>query len=244
MATIISTDTDDAIEIVNNAYLDDTTWKYKANGFASRIRILSSATVFYHVASGLADDPITWVVDVLIETPGKVYIGEATGLTNNGRLGVQPNSAVDIAYPGGVLFSTYTHTGNITTGDDTLATFTIAAGTMAPKQCIRFEAWGVTANNANVKTLRFKLGATTFASRIMTPSVASNWLVHGTIKNVSTSNEECVTHFQDGAIAEVDLIAITENANTDLAFVVTGEGTASSDIVLWGLTIWWDEDGV
>lgn len=86
-----------------------------------------------------------------------------------------------------LLFSSATAVGNgADTTEDTLITYTVPAGFLAPSQTtspvtppqpnkgIKVRAWGVTANNGDTKTLKFYFGGTSF-SIALTTSTANPW---------------------------------------------------------------------
>lgn len=231
------------MNICTNCYqYDATTWRYRTNGYASRIKIVDNATDFlYATGTGLADADITWEASLYVSYPGQIQVGSVSGFTNNGVIAFRVNDAEDMAYVSGIIYSTRTHTGNVTTGEDTLASAPIEAFTLATNQSLRFMAYGKTTNNANVKTLRVRLGATEIASRTLTPSVAGIWHVQGTIFSIATLNQESVVVFNDNGVSEVDAVSSSENTNTDLTLSVSGEATATNDVVLWGFKVWWDD---
>ena len=60
---------------------------------------------------------------------------------------------------GGVLNVNTTAVGNVTTGEDNLITYSLPANTLSVNgMALRIVAWGLTANNANAKTLKVYFG--------------------------------------------------------------------------------------
>lgn len=229
------------VNIVTNAYQSTSTvWNYRANGFASRINIVDNFIVFYHAVSGLANDPITWEQEMTVENLGKVTVGAASSL---GKLSLQPNEAADAVAVGGILHAFQTNTGNSGSTETAIATFTLIALTLvAAGQSLRFEAHGTTANNANVKTLRVKFGASTIATRVLTPSVAGAWCIRGTITCIAALNQECIVIFNDESTSQVIRAAISgDSTNSNQVLQVTGQGTSTNDIICRAFKVWWDD---
>ena len=58
--------------VTNNAYYDGSTWKYTANGPASRIEMTNGTVVVKYAATGTADTAITWASAMTIDNSGRV----------------------------------------------------------------------------------------------------------------------------------------------------------------------------
>lgn len=234
----------DEVMLVDNAYADGaTTWAYRTTGYARRLLIKDEGMFLEHAESGTIDTAITWIVDLGTMLNGNVHIGPYTA---DGRLAIQPNNAVDNAQVGGLLKVDVLPVGNVGTGEDTLASKNVVANTLATSgQSVNFEAYGTTANNANVKTLRVRFGiagVTLAASRTMTPSVANSWYLKGSIYRTSSATQNAVVTFHDGAATEVDVVTTLDQTLTgDVLLKITGEATANNDIVLQGFKCTWDD---
>lgn len=240
-ATLSWSKTANEINLVTNAYQSSSTvWKLIAAGAASRIQIVDTAMTFFHADSGLADNTITWQQDMKIENDGFITIGES-GLGSRIKMNIAQSA--DVGYVGAVIYHTVNSANNLTTGESTLLSKVIKLRTLAdPGHSFSFEAHGVTANNANVKTLRVKFGATTVASRTMTPSTANSWCIRGTVYMLTTTTQRVVVTFFDGSAVETDVANPSgDNTNTDLFFDITAQGGATNDIIMYGSKIWWED---
>lgn len=234
----------DEVMLVDNAYASDAaTWKYRTTGYARRLLIKDEGMFLEHAESGTIDDDITWIIDLGTMLNGNVHIGPYTA---DGRLAIQPNNTVDNAQVGGLTKVDVTAVGNVGTGEDTLASKNVIANTLGVSaQSVTFEAFGTTANNANVKTLRVRFGTAgvnLVASRTLTASVAGSWHVRGTIYRTSAATQKSVTVFHDGTTSEVDIVTTLDQTLTgDVLLKITGEATSNNDIVLEGFKITWDD---
>lgn len=133
----------------------------------------------------------------------------------------------------GMTFNTIT-VGNVTTGEDQLDSYTIPANTMnADGSYIAGTFSGTVANNANVKTFRLKFGSTTIATRTTTtPTIGQGWKITFECIRTGASAQKCNVDFSgsDG-VASAYYVATTEAHSGTIAVVLTGEGTATNDIV-------------
>lgn len=164
-----------------------------------------------------------------------------------GDLKVVPGTSNNDARVGGVLYTSTTTVGNITTGIDTLYTYTVPANTLASNnQYLSFEITGTIANNANNKTLRLYIdGVNTlgFAFPINQPGIfitrgrlyrtgssAGRIYAETAFMNTSTFAD---THHIDSAVTAASWAG-------NVAFAVTGEGTLTNDIQAHTFTLKWD----
>lgn len=131
-----------------------------------------------------------------------------------------------------------TTVGNSGAGETDLHSRTIAAGHFSTNgRAVQLEGWGDFAANATAKTLRFKIGGTTFVlnPNSLTPN-ALRWYVKITITRTGASAQLAFaeTFFQGGAAVGVveSLLNATPAENTANAIVVkwTGQGGANNDI--------------
>lgn len=234
--------TTEEIMMVSNAYASGATeWRYRTTGYARRVLIDNSGILFQQADFGTQDDVLTWVTNLSTKLDGTVNIGD---WHTSGRLSMQPNVAAQGITVGGMLKVGIDPVGNVGTGEDTLASKSILAGTLLEVgQSIIFEAFGTTANNANVKTLRVNFGTSgnkQVMSRTLTPSVAFNWHIRGTIYLTTTTTQKAVTVIHDGAASEVDIVTnLDQNLAAAVLLAVTGEATANDDIVLQGFKFSW-----
>jgi hypothetical protein len=139
----------------------------------------------------------------------------------------------------GLLNTNLTSVGNITTGEDDLMSYTLAANQLsAVTKGIYIPFSGYSANNANAKTVKPKLGGTTLATITLTPSIVDQW--GGWIYVFKTgSNTQRVVgqywHTLVTGVLEVKPIGLAM-ALTDTSTIIakrTGDATATNDIVEW-----------
>jgi len=181
-----------------------------------------------------------------------MYMESVTGCTvfggiitpgASGALAVVAGASTNDAAVGGTLYSTVTSAGNVTTGEDTLATYTVPANTLSVNNMsLRFEAWGATTNNANTKTIKVKFDGVIFGQRTMTTSAANTWVINGQVQRTGAATQTAFAKFVDGGTTEVDSnVGLTSTLSNAIVFLITGEGTSTNDITLYGLRIWWED---
>jgi hypothetical protein len=140
------------------------------------------------------------------------------------------------------LFTNLTAVGNVTTGEDNLITQALTADTLnATKQGLYFESWGVTANNANTKTVKFYFGATAVLTQALTASIAGSWSISGYVWRTGSDTQDCIFRLNQGAtdIAHAEFTATTIDEDAAITVKTTGESnSATDDIINEGLSIW------
>ncbi len=148
---------------------------------------------------------------------------------------------------GGVLFSGHGSVGNVGSGEDTLATLTVAANVLsADGASLEGRLSGVYASNGNNKTVRVKWNGTTFLT--LGPAAVNNGLyeIRFVVTRISSTNARVsgfvITTNAAGSVVAAftthATIATTWSGSVDL--VVTGEATADNDVTLQDYKVWWD----
>lgn len=222
---------------------------------AVRIGILSSTprVVFENATAGQI-----WMLDVhtggnfRFFQPGVVALtltptGQliAGGLSAAGAqwLATQAGTSGNDAAVGGLLYTTTTNVGNVGTGDDQLAAYTIPANTLSVNnQCLIMEAFGYAANNANAKTLSAWLGGASVASNALQPNREVRW--HMRFRVFRTG----ATTYKYSYVVLTDYVGgpthITSGTGTltwsnSNALQVVGNATSTDDIVCQAMTVDW-----
>ena len=128
-----------------------------------------------------------------------------------------------------------TAVGNVTTGEDNLISFTLPANTLSVNGMgLRVTYSGVTANNANAKTLKAYLGTTALLTTSLTANQASVWkAVIEIIRTGAATQDVTATLLQGGStsIVDVEHSEPTEDLTAALAVKATGEATSTDDII-------------
>lgn len=139
----------------------------------------------------------------------------------------------------GVLNTNLTSVGNVTTGEDDLMSYTLAANQLsAVTKGVYIPFFGYSANNANTKTVKPKLGGTTLATITLTPSIIDQWGGWIYVWKTGSSTQRVIGqywHTLVTGVLEVKPIG-TAMALTDTSTIIakrTGEGVATNDIVEW-----------
>jgi hypothetical protein len=167
--------------------------------------------------------------------PGWIYRD-----TNNGLLWFKKTGSAATGWKAiaGPLSTDTTQTGNVGTGEDTLQTFTIPAGMLKDNgDAIRLLVVGTFANNSNARTLKVKFGSATILQRSSTngSGAAIPWQVEATIiRTAATTQKIVIRYICWGDLSATENLTYTTGAQdltAAVAVTVTGEGTATDDIV-------------
>ena len=153
----------------------------------------------------------------------------------------------------GVLNTSVTAVGNVTTGEDDLITYSLPANSLQSNgQTVRVQAWGTLAGNANAKTFKFYFGAATGISAILAPFatatnlIAGQWMLEALIVRTGSSTQTIISRFSqlNGTTADTrdivldrNLVSATETDTAAITIKCTGTGTDTNDVVQSGLLV-------
>lgn len=172
----------------------------------------------------------------------------AVGLTSVGAsvLGVKAGTSTNDAAVGGLLYKTVTAVGNVGTGEDTLASYSLPANTLAVNnQTAIIKAWGHRANNGNTKTLRLKFGsAGTFLLKQdnLTTLTAAGWHIEARVTRLGATSQKAGVRYQDVGALEMELVSgLDQTLSGAVTITLTGEATSNNDIVMEEFTVEWED---
>lgn len=142
----------------------------------------------------------------------------------------------------GMVYSNYTSTGNVTTGNTVLGTYTITANSMPADsgKTIRMIAWGKTAANGNNKTITLEFGGTTVATHALAATNDKDWVLEATIIQGATGAQTAIGELKlEGASQDLQFVTTPAETQTGAiaARVRAESGTATDDILLKGMVI-------
>lgn len=121
------------------------------------------------------------------------------------------------------------------TSENTLATIAIPANTLGANGMIRLFLLLTQTSSVNDKTLRVKLGATTFATRVQT--TATHYGYYAWIVNRNATNSQIGTEYASNS-GQGTTTTGSENTTAALNLVITGQKeTGSETITLNGYTV-------
>ncbi len=133
-----------------------------------------------------------------------------------------------------------TSTSNASSTQTDLMSYTLPASSMSSDgKGLRVTAWGVTANNANAKTLRVQFGSTELFSTSLPVSVAGTWKAVSEVIRAGVSSQVAMTTLwtnTSSGVAQIGLTSSTaaEDQSSGITVKVTGTGGAGSDITQRG----------
>lgn len=131
-------------------------------------------------------------------------------------------------------------TGNVGTGEDTIATYTIPANTLASNgDSVWFEASGLAANNSNSKTLKVYFGSAEIMAAVDT-DWGLEWTLRGRVIRTGTATQKAYCDFTTSAPLGTGSLAggagintsVTEDETGTIVLAITGEATSDNDLVV------------
>jgi hypothetical protein len=143
----------------------------------------------------------------------------------------------------GILYSVAGGTTGCTAvpGDDTVLSYTMPAGHLsANNKGIEIEAWGITAANANNKTVKLIVGATTLVSSGVIALNNKDWYVKGVYTRTGAATEDAVGLYGNSTPTTVGPTRAAGTDNTANAIIVRVTGncaTAANDVVGAGMVV-------
>lgn len=215
------------------AYIDLTSGELSTAPPASNIRAVgvckNSFTVFLtpFIVPTSATSLIPGILSVATQTIGGQ---KQFDLAPQWKPGTSSTAA---AVASGVIFTDSTARTNTGTGETTLSTTTLKGNSLAANgQAVRVTGYFLLANNANQKTYKVYLGATSITA-LSASTVANQWVkVEVTIMRAGAASEGvAVATLISGANPIVSATAFSETLSGDLTIKSTGQSnTASADI--------------
>lgn len=225
-------------------YVDSIVGAAAANNFGT-IAVSGQSDVVAD-ASG---DTLTFVAGTgitITTTPGS----DSVTITSSGGQAAG-SSAINFA-PGGTIYQSVTQAGNVGAGEDTLYTKSLAAALLANDgERLTFRASGVFANTANEKRIKVKYGATTIfdMGSGLAPGASGTtpWILTGTITRTGATAQRAEVVMNAGrfslglgTVVFTEITAPGETLTGAITFLLTGEGVATDDIILYTIAVeWW-----
>jgi len=209
------------------------------------LRESGSALGFGTVATaGLADDAVT-----------NAKLANMTEATIKGRAaGAGTGDPTDltaaqvraiIGSSGATLNVNTTTTGNVGTGEDTLASYTVTANQLSANgDSLWFEAFGSMASNANSKTVRARFGSS--GTNLMYAQTSTSWGTHwslrGRIYRTGAATQKSSVNLisdNDDNVTTQTTTTLDQDLTATVALSVTAEAVADNDVVIEGLIVGW-----
>lgn len=162
--------------------------------------------------------------------------------TFNSRSLIKAGSAASLkAGIGGCIYSSFTTTGNVGAGEDTLYSQSIPADVLATNgDALIVEAWGTMVADAGTKTLRLKWDGTTFQS-IADTTAATSWFAR-TVIGRRGATSQVISSVINGGTGEASVTSATSAATLSgaVTFAITGEGVNNNDLTVECVRIYWE----
>lgn len=146
---------------------------------------------------------------------------------------------------GGTLHVSTTQAGNVGTGEDTLASYTVPAGQLANNgDTLWFEAFGTMAANGNAKTVRVRFGAagTNLLYEQTNTGWGEHWSVRGRLYRTGSSAQKASVDLisdNDDRVSTQTTTGVNQDLTGTVALAVTAEAVADNDVVIEGLIVGW-----
>jgi hypothetical protein len=137
-----------------------------------------------------------------------------------------------------------TAVGNVGAGEDDLKSTTLPAHVLSETgDYVDIEAWGLTANNANAKTLKLYFGTVAILDLALTASIAGRWYIKARVVRTGNDTQDWQWTILEGIVTlaanknAVSHGTATQDEEAILTVKLTGTGTANDDIVNEGLMV-------
>lgn len=131
--------------------------------------------------------------------------------------------------------------GNVGSGEDNLITYLLSQFRITTTFCgLRITAWGITANNANAKTLKMYFGSQVILTFAFTTSQANTWRAVAEVFSTGTDAQDYVAQLTQAGTAsgsDVESGTATQDDGAAITIKCTGEATADNDIVQQGMLV-------
>jgi len=182
---------------------------------------------------------------VMDHATGKVLFGVATGGAS--VLGVKAGTSTNDAALGGVLYVTTTVAGNVGTGEDDLASYTVPANTLAVNnQSLWVEASGTITSNVNGKEIRLKLGSESIIIWTLPVSVTAYWKIRARCLRTGAATQIWTVDYGYSTTGGTHVSAtITTPSALTLSssnvLKVTGTATSNNDIQIGTFIVGYDD---
>lgn len=140
-----------------------------------------------------------------------------------------------------------TAVGNVGTGTDVLMSYLLLANSLSANgKGIRVKGWGITALNANSKTLTFNWGSLSHGF-VMTASISGNWIWEIEIFRTGSNTQRMFYRIMEATdnngglvtpkAAQVCNSTPSQTDTADITVKFTGAATADNDIVQEGMLV-------
>lgn len=137
----------------------------------------------------------------------------------------------------GRIFTNLVSAGNAAGMETVLKAYTLVSNTLnADGKALRVTSWGITAANANAKTIRLRLGAVNIASITGTFNNLP-WFSQHVIAREAVAAQRSSGAFTVGTSLNVNSALPAANLATSVVIDITGEGAGTDDVILQGMMI-------
>lgn len=180
-----------------------------------------------------------------VNSAGQWHIGSLSSVGAN-KLGIQAGNSNNDAAAGGVLYAAFSDAGNSLGGEDTLHSYSVPADTLYVNgQSLWFEASGITAANANTKTIRLSFGGVNVVAIASAfGSAATDWSIRGRIVRTGGATQRVYGEIHTGAgSTAMNYADLTATLSGPVTISVTGEssGGITNDVICKTFIIGWDD---
>lgn len=141
---------------------------------------------------------------------------------------------------GGLVTADTTAVGNVGAGEDDLIVGSLEKNVLNNSgDTLEFKTFGIFANNTNTKRIRAYLGSTVILDLTGTTTVFQNkeWNIDTTVIRTGSATQKVVSVFSTFGVVFTEVTSATEDFTVANTIKVTGEATATNDIVQSGLVV-------
>jgi hypothetical protein len=175
-----------------------------------------------------------------LTSTGQLLIGVSSG--NASKLGVEAGQSNNDASVGGVLYTTTTQVGNVGTGEDDLASYSVPANTLSTNgMSLWFEAALTITSSANNKRVRIRFGTT--GTNLLYDSgtlVTGTIVIRGRIIRTGATSQKGYAIYASAAGAQL-VTNLNQTLSGAVTLKITGEAVANNEVLLESFVVGWDD---
>lgn len=172
---------------------------------------------------------------------GAAAVTDAMQITSGQRVILRAGGSTGLESAiGGIMYMTTVQTGNVTGGEDVLASYAVPASTLFVNGgSIWFEAGGTFAANGNTKTIKARFGTSgtsQILSFVVNTASQTQWYIRGRVVRTGAATQKGMAFISiDGSYGTAGVVTnLDQTLSGAVTLEITGESgsSASNDIVL------------
>lgn len=158
-------------------------------------------------------------------------------------LNVIAGAGATLVKPGGLLYASVSSSVNATTVETTTMTYALPTSCLVDGKILKIKSWGITANNANAKTIKQYFGTTLMNSMAPAINVAHHWYTESIVICTGPNAQTWQSMGNSDTAADTTITTklsagtATEPTSANINIYFTCQGSANTDITQQGMLV-------